>query len=157
HLILWIVSRDHVEYFAASCTVRQIGPVRMFNPAPIIPSRLTSSCVGARPTRLLTDAGHRMDTTVSSPIAHVTKFAATDVAEPALDIPGSRSVSYGLQKVPPKELRAPSTAYSARLAFARMIAPASRNRLTNVASSGGRSFAYSASAPEVVRRSKVSY
>src|SRR5512132_1330088 len=114
----------------------------MFKPAPIIPSRLTNSGVGAKPTRLLTDAGHRIDTTVSSPIAQVTRFAATDVAEPALDIPGSRSVSYGLQNVPPKELRAPSTAYSARFAFARMIAPVSLSRLTNVASSGGRSFAY---------------
>src|SRR5215471_6158355 len=113
----------------------------MLKPAPIIPFRLTSSSVGASPTRLLTDAGQRIDTTVSSPIAQVTRLAATELAEPALDIPGSRSVSYGLQKVPPKELRAPSTAYSARLAFARMIAPASRRRFTNVASSGGRSFA----------------
>src|ERR1035438_1673338 len=101
----------------------------MLRPTPIIPFRLTSSSVGARPTRLLTDAGQRMDTTVSSPIAQVTRFAATDAAEPALDMPGSRSVSYGLQKVPPKELRAPSTAYSARFAFVRMIAPASRRRL----------------------------
>jgi hypothetical protein len=29
--------------FAASCTVRQIGPVRVLRPAPIMPSRLTSS------------------------------------------------------------------------------------------------------------------
>ena len=143
--------------FAASATLRQIGPVRMFSPAPIMPSRLTSSCVGASPTRLFTAAGHRIDTTVSSPIAQVTRLAATELAEPALDMPGSRSVSYGLQKVPPNELRAPSTAYSARFAFARMIAPASRNRRTNVASSGGRSFAYCASAPDVVRMSKVSY
>src|SRR5215471_14324002 len=98
-----------------------------------------------------------MDTTVSSPIAQVTRLADTDVADPALDMPGSRSVSYGLQKVPPKELRAPSVAYSARLALARTIAPASRKRLTNVASSGGRSFAYCASAPDVVRISNVSY
>src|SRR5215831_19658471 len=142
---------------AASETLRQIGPVRMFRPAPIMPLRLTSSCEGARPTRLLTEAGQRMETTVSSPIAQVTRLAATEEADPALDMPGSRSVSYGLQNVPPKELRAPSIAYSDRFAFARMIAPASRNRLTKVASSGGRSFAYSASAPEVVRRSKVSY
>ena len=87
------------------------------------------------------DAGQRTDTTVSSAIPHVTRLAATADAEPADDIPGSRSVSYGLQNVPPKELRAPSTAYSARLALARMIAPASRNRFTNVASSGGRSLA----------------
>src|SRR4051812_37187139 len=124
----------------------------MLRPAPIIPFRLTSSSVGAIPTRLLTDAGQRMDTTVSSPMAQVTRLAATDDAEPALDIPGSRSVSYGLQNVPPKELRAPSVAYSARFAFARMMAPASRRRLTKVASSGGRSFAYCTSAPEVVRR-----
>src|SRR5215468_7149976 len=139
-----------LSIFAASATVRQIGPVRMFSPAPIIPLWLTSSIVGASPTRLFTDAGQRIETTVSSPIAHVTRFAATELADPALDMPGSRSVSYGLQNVPPNELRAPSTAYSARFAFARMMAPASRNLLTKVASSGGRSFAYWASAPEVV-------
>ena len=108
-----------------SATVRHIGPTRMLSPAPIIPSVLTSSLVGARPTMLLTAAGQRTDTTVSSPMAHVTRFAATAVPEPALDMPGSRSVSYGLQKVPPNELRAPSTAYSARFALARMMAPAS--------------------------------
>src|SRR5204862_5568055 len=126
---------------AASSTVRHIGPTRMLRPAPIIPRVLTSSLVGASPTRLFTADGQRTDTTVSSPIAQVTRFAATDVADPALDIPGSRSVSYGLQNVPPNELRAPSTAYSARLALARMMAPASRSRFTNVASSGGRSWA----------------
>src|SRR5687767_12260008 len=113
----------------------------MLRPAPIIPSVLTSSFVGARPTMLLTAAGQRTDTTVSSPIAHVTRLAAGAVPDPALDMPGSRSVSYGLQNVPPNELRAPSTAYSARFAFAKMIAPASRNRFTNVASPGGRSVA----------------
>ena len=94
-----------------------------------MPSLLTSSCVGARPTRLLTEAGQRTETTVSSAIAQVTRLAATAVADPALDMPGSRSVSYGLQNVPPNELRAPSTAYSARFALARMIAPASRKPL----------------------------
>ena len=72
-------------------------------------------------------------------------------------MPGARSVSYGLQKVPPNELRPQSVAYSAMLAFASTIAPASRNRFTNVASSGGRSFAYWTSAPDVVRMSNVSY
>src|SRR5262247_4935492 len=122
-----------------------------------MPWRLTSSCVGASPTRLFTDAGQRTETTVSSAIAQVVRLAATAVADPALDMPGSRSVSYGLQNVPPNELRAPSTAYSARLAFARIIAPASRSRLTKVASSGGRSLAYCTSPPDVVRISKVSY
>src|SRR5499427_444095 len=129
----------------------------MLTPAPIIPLVLTSSLVGARPTMLLTADGQRTDTTVSSPIAHVTRFAATDDPEPALDMPGSRSVSYGLQNVPPTELRAPSPAYSARFALARRMAPASRNFAANVASSGGRSFAYCGCAPEVVRMSLVSY
>ena len=105
-------------------------------------------------------AGSRTDVPVSSPIAHVTKFAATAMPEPPLDEPGSRSVSYGLHIVPPNELRWPVTppaAYSPMLALARMIAPAARRRATNVASSGGRSFAQNASAPEVVRMSKVSY
>src|SRR4030095_14961329 len=104
---------------AVSSTVRHIGPTRMLRPAPIMPSVLTSSFVGASPTMLLTAEGQRTETTVSSPIAHVTRLAATDVPDPALDIHGSRSVSYGLQNVPPKELRAPSVAYSAMLALAR--------------------------------------
>jgi len=79
------------------------------------------------------------------------------VADPALDMPGTRSVSYGLQNVPPNALRPPSVAYSAMFDLASTIAPASRKRFTNVASRGGRSFAYCASAPEVVRMSKVSY
>src|SRR6478735_681855 len=78
---------------AVSCTVRQIGPTRILRPAPIIPSVLTSSLVGARPTRLLTAAGQRTDTTVSSAIPQVTRLAETAVADPALDMPGSRSVS----------------------------------------------------------------
>src|SRR5688572_24268460 len=90
---------------AVSATVRHIGPTRMLRPAPIMPSVLTSSLVGASPTMLLTADGQRTDTTVSSPIAHVTRLAATAVPDPALDIPGSRSVSYGWQNVPPNALR----------------------------------------------------
>jgi hypothetical protein len=58
-----------------------------------MPSALISSLVGASPTTLLTAAGQRTETTVSSPMAHVTRLAATAEPEPALDIPGSRSVS----------------------------------------------------------------
>src|SRR5262249_38421130 len=94
---------------------------------------------------------------VSSAIEHVTMFVATDTAEPPLEPPGSRSVSYGLQPVPPHELRASPPAYSSMLALARMIAPAARRRATTVASSGGRSLAQNASAPDVVRMSNVSY
>jgi hypothetical protein len=62
--------------------------------------------------------------------------------------------------VPPNVLRTPvmpPAAYSPMFALARMIAPASRSRFTKTASSGGRSSAQKASAPEVVRMSKVSY
>ena len=53
-----------------------------------MPSRLTSSCVGARPTTLLFLVGCRIDPPVSSAIAQVTRFAATDVPDPLLDVPG---------------------------------------------------------------------
>src|SRR5688572_73120 len=126
---------------AASSTVRQIGPVRVFNPAPIMPSRLTSSWVGAMPTELLCRDGVRIDAPVSSAIAHVTRFAPTDEPEPPLEPPGYRCVSYGLQNVPPNALRPMGDAYSPRLDFARTMAPAARSRFTKVASSGGRSLA----------------
>src|SRR5260221_12277944 len=84
-------------------------------------------------------------------MAHVTRLAPTDEPEPALDVPVARSVSYGLQLTPPNGLRMPT------FAFARMMAPASRIRVMNVASCGGRSFAYATSAPDVVRMSTVSY
>src|SRR6187399_3182961 len=102
-----------------------------------MPSRLTSSCVGEMPTALAARAGLRIEEPVSSAIAHVTKFAATP--DPELEPMGLRSVSYGLQNVPPKELRGMAEAYSPRLALARMMAPAALRRATNVASSGARS------------------
>src|SRR5690242_16095966 len=117
-----------------------------------MPARLTSSCVGARPTMLLFFDGLRTEGPDSSPTEHITRLAATDAPEPPLERPGLRSVSYGLQNVPPNELRSPP-AYSPRFALPIMIAPASRKRFTNVESNGGRSFAYGASAPEVVRMS----
>jgi hypothetical protein len=45
------------------------------------------------PTELAAFAGPRIDEPVSSANEHVTKFAATDVPEPVLEIPASRSVS----------------------------------------------------------------
>src|SRR4029450_9853699 len=107
-------------------------------PGWIIPLRLTSSTGGAMPTLSLATAGPRIEELDSSAMAHVTRFAATAMPDPELDALGVRSVSYGLQNVPPNALRAPPDAYSARLDLARMIAPASRKRFTNVASSGGR-------------------
>src|SRR3954452_10194557 len=142
---------------AASVTVRQIGPTRVLRPRWIIPEALTSSRVGTRPTTSLNEDGLTIDPPVSSPIAQVTKFIETEVAEPPLEPPGSRVVSYGLHSVPPNELRAAPPAYSSRLAFARMIAPALRRRSTTVESAGGRSLAHAASPPDVVRMSNVSY
>src|SRR5690349_6068324 len=122
-----------------------------------MPLRLTSSSVAAIPTELAALAGPRIDEPDSSAMAHVTRFAPTADPEPELDPRGLRSVSYGLQNVPPNELRGIAEAYSPRFDFARMMAPAARSRATNVESSGGRSFAYAASAPDVVRMSNVSY
>ena len=102
-----------------------------------MPSRLTSSCVGEIPTALAARAGLRIDAPVSSAIAQVTRLAATAEPDPELEPSGLRSVSYGLQNVPPNELRGMPEAYSPRFALARMIAPAARRRATNVASSGG--------------------
>src|SRR4051794_18631974 len=103
-----------------------------------MPSRLTSSCVGASPTASAFFVGCRIEPPVSSAIAHVTRFAATDEPDPLLDVPADRSVSYGLQLTPPKGLRERP---DPTLAFPMMIAPASRIRLMNVASAGGRSLA----------------
>src|SRR5262245_6279021 len=98
-----------------------------------------------------------MEPPVSSPMEQVTRFAATDAPEPPLEVPGLRSVSYGLQNGPPNELREFGVPISPSFALAMMIAPASLQRLTKVASRGGRSFAYGASIPAVVRISNVSY
>src|SRR3954471_20122681 len=119
-----------------------------------MPSRLTSSCVGARPTASAFLVGCRIEPPVSSAMAHVTRFAATDDPDPLLEVPAERSVSYGLQLTPPNGLRdRPDPTF----ALPMMIAPASRMRLMNVASRGGRSLAYATSAPAVVRMSNVSY
>src|SRR4051812_15128413 len=125
----------------ASATVRQMGPTRVLMPIWIMPLRDTSSSVPAMPTELAALAGPRMDEPDSSAIAQVTKLAPTDEPEPELEPRGMRSVSYGLQKVPPNELRGIADAYSPKFDLARMIAPAARSFSTNVESSGGRSLA----------------
>src|SRR5262245_47782947 len=64
--------------------------------------------VVTRATTSLRQAGWRHDPPVSSQIEHATRLAATDAAEPELDPPVSREVSYGLQLWPAQELRAPA-------------------------------------------------
>src|SRR3954464_11901415 len=122
---------------AASSTVRQIGPTRVLMPICTMPLRLTSSSVAAIPTALAALAGPRIEEPDSSAMAHVTRFAPTDDPEPELEPRGLRSVSYGLQNVPPKELRGMADAYSPRFDLPRMMAPAARSLATNVESSGG--------------------
>ena len=78
---------------ATSPTVRHIGPTRVLMPRWIMPSALTSSRVGTRPTTLFQRAGLTIEPPVSSAIAQVTRFVATATAEPPLEPPGSRSVS----------------------------------------------------------------
>src|SRR3954468_1890723 len=126
---------------AASLTVRQMGPTRVLMPICTMPLRGTSSSVPAIPTALAALAGPRIDEPDSSAMAQVTRFAPTAEPEPELEPRGILSVSYGLQNVPPNELRGVAEAYSPRLALARMMAPALRKRSTKVESSGGRSLA----------------
>src|SRR3569623_3827673 len=141
---------------AASAVLRHSRPGRSrVSDAGISPARLIRLWVATMPTRLLCAAGLRADGAVSSPIAHITRLALTAAPEPPLERPALRVVSYGLQVVPPALLRSPD-AYSPMLALARMMAPARRRRATPSASCGGRSSAYGAAAPSVVRISKVS-
>src|SRR5690242_16691616 len=126
---------------AASFTVRQRMPGRSrVSEAGTRPARLIRLWVATIPTRLLLAAGLRADGPVSSPSAHITRFAATAAPEPPLERPALRLVSYGLQVVPPYVLRSPE-AYSPMFALARMMAPAWRRRATTWASCGGRSLA----------------
>ena len=94
--ILGVVADDGRQHPRASSTVRQIGPCLTFRPGPFMPARLMSSCVGDSPTTLLDDEGMRIEVPVSSPIAQVTRFAATPTAEPELEPRGVRSVSYAI-------------------------------------------------------------
>ena len=59
------------------------------------PSLLVRPTVGLMPTRELKVEGHKMEPKVSVPRDTVTRFAATDIADPLLDPQGSPFV-YGL-------------------------------------------------------------
>ena len=53
------------------------------------PARLVRPTVGLIPTTEFWLEGHRIDPSVSDPNATVTKFAATDIADPLLEPQGS--------------------------------------------------------------------
>src|SRR5258706_13779050 len=93
---------------AASLTLRHSTPARSrVRDAGISPARLTRLCVATIPTRLLFAAGLRAEGPVSSPMPHITRFAATAAPGPPLDRPALRLVSEGLHGGPPQGLGAP--------------------------------------------------
>ena len=62
--------------------------------------------VVTRLATLFAFAGMRHEPPVVSQMAHVTRLVATPAPAPPLEKPGDRSVSYGLQAVPPQVPRA---------------------------------------------------
>src|ERR1700681_3845621 len=75
---------------------------------PITPPYGINPFVVINATTSLRHAAWRQEPPVSSQKEHWTKFAPTDAAEPELDPPVSRAVSYGLQAAPPHVLREPA-------------------------------------------------
>src|SRR5207245_10442185 len=137
---------------AASCTVRRRMPGRWgVREAGMIPARLTRLCVATMPTMLLLAAGLRAEGAVSSPMAQVTRLAATAAPEPPLERPALRLVSYGLKVAPPWVLGSPE-AYWPRSALPGLMARAFRRRAPFAAWAGGRWLAWCARAPLRERR-----
>ena len=93
-----------------------------------IPVPLARPRVPRSPTRLLLEAGIRIDPHVSLPIPAAAKFAAIAAPVPPLDPPGARDRSYGLRVCPATELTLVSPyASSCMLVLPMITAPASRS------------------------------
>src|SRR5262245_26564442 len=129
---------------AASETDRHIGPaVSWLCEIGITPARLTRPTVGLIPTIPHTPDGHTIEPSVSVPIDIAVRFADVAHAEPELEPHGFRSRTYGLRHWPPRALHPLEEcidrmfAHSLRLAFPRMIAPASRSFLATKESCDG--------------------
>src|SRR6478736_487632 len=91
------------------------------------------------PTTPHSEAGWRTEPPVSDPSASGANSAATAAAEPPLDPPGTRARSWGLRVGPNAEFSVElPIANSSRFVLPTDTAPASRNRVTTVASYGGR-------------------
>jgi len=91
--ILWIVAGDDLEQAGGVLDgAAQRSHARNFSPAPTIPSRLTSSCVGASPTRLLF-LGGLMDGIHRSPRRWSTSLDSRPsmIRSRPLEVPGLRS------------------------------------------------------------------
>ena len=90
--------------------------------------------MGFIPTTPHSAAGWRMEPPVSEPRARSAKPAATAAAEPPLEPPGTRLVSWGLRVGPNAEFSVEEPmANSSRLVLPTMTAPAARRRSTTVA------------------------
>src|SRR5688500_12932610 len=91
------------------------------------------------PTTPHSAAGWRIEPPVSEPSAIGANPAATDAALPPLEPPGTREVSCGLRVGPNAEFSVEDPmANSSRFVLPMRTAPASRRRVTTVASYGGR-------------------
>ncbi len=79
-----------------SVTVLAMGPpVSCVWPNGMIPARLDRPADGRSPTRALCALGIRIEPLVSVPMANAAKLAAAATADPPLDPPGARPMSYG--------------------------------------------------------------
>jgi len=77
---------------ATSVTVRVIGPpISCVLESGMIPVRLARPCVPRTPTKLLCEAGMRIDPQVSLPMPTAAKLAAIAAPVPPLEPPGLRS------------------------------------------------------------------
>src|SRR5690606_41534807 len=95
--------------------------------------------VGLAPTAPVNGPGWRMVPPVSVPFASGAWWAATAAAEPPPDPPGVREGSHGLRVGPNAEYSVDEPiANSSMLVLPRIGRPASRHRVTMLASSGGR-------------------
>ena len=123
----------------------------------MIPSVGSSPTVGLSPTTPLKLAGQMIEPSVSVPTASGTTPTETAAAEPDEDPPALRCGSQGLRVRPPLALQPLVECGDRRLAHSLMFdlpsttRPASRKRLTSVASCRGRVLV-SAKEPAVVRR-----
>src|SRR5262245_21128101 len=98
----------------------------------------TSPCVGYMPTAPQNEAGTRIEPPWSQPIARSTSHPATSAALPDEEPPAVREGSCGLRTGPVSEVwLPPEKHHDSQTALPAMIPPASRMRVTTVASIGG--------------------
>src|SRR5680860_1499753 len=124
---------------AASSNVRAHGPSwSRLEASATSPYRETPPYVGLTPTVPVTAAGWRIEPPVSVPTARGASKAATAADDPPPEPPGMRSVSHGLRVGPNAENSVDDPiANSSMFVLPRITQPASRRRVTTVASYGG--------------------